>query len=244
MEVGRHQRLWSDEKLFLVQQHLNKKNDRVLLPVLAPDHSLRIIRKRKNPAKVMVFGCVASDGRVMPPIIFPPSMTVNSINYQQVVLSKVKEWIRETWAPKTTIFMQNGALAHKSKSTVAYLEKNLGKDAFWRPNMWPPSSPDANLMDFVVWSKLVAAICKKEPKNHQHLIDRIEGMWMDILDHNFVVKSCSAAWETLCLYIYLFKRHRAFDIDIITFTYHPPESHLIASFRHISVYTQVRDMVV
>ncbi len=192
--------IWSDEKLFLVQQHLNKRNNRVLIPVLAVDNTLRIIRKRKNPAKGMVFGAVASDGHVMKPIIFPSTMNINSINYQQLVLTKVKEWIRETWGPEqeqSPIFMQNGAPAHTSKSTQEWLAKNLGENNFWKKELWPPSSPDCNPMDFSIWAKLVSAVCKKEPKNRDHLVQRIEGMWLDLLDVDYVTKTCSAAWDRL-----------------------------------------------
>ncbi len=127
--------IWSDEKLFLVQQHLNKRKNKVLFPVLAVDNTLRIIRKRKNPAKVMVFGAVASDGHVMSPIIFPSTNNVNSINYQQLVLTKVKEWIQETWGQEqeqSPIFMQIVAQAHTSNSTQEWLAKNQVENNFGR----------------------------------------------------------------------------------------------------------------
>ena len=190
--------IWSDEKLFLVQQHLNKKNKRI--PVVAVDNNLalRIIRKRKYPAKVMVFGAVSLDGHVMEPIIFPSSMNINSINYQQLVLTKVTEWIRETWGPEQRpIFMQNTGPAHTSKSTQEWLTKILGEDNFWKKEIWPLSSPDCNPMDFSIWAKLVSAVCKQEPKNREHLVQKIKGMWMDLLDEDYVIRTCSAAWDRI-----------------------------------------------
>ncbi len=50
--------IWSDEKLFYVQTHVNKKNDRILMPVGCADPTLRIVRRRKNPSKVMVWGAL------------------------------------------------------------------------------------------------------------------------------------------------------------------------------------------
>ncbi len=189
--------IWTDEKLFLVQQHLNKRNNRIFLPLVAADHTLRIVRKRKNPSKVMVFAAVASDGEVMDPIFFPANTTVNSLNYQQVVLTKLVLWIRETWPPGTTILMQNGAPAHTSASTQSWLTDNLGPESFWKKTVWPPSSPDCNPLDFSIWTRLVTAVCKTEPRNREDLIRRIKGMWASLLDAPYVVKTCAAAWDRL-----------------------------------------------
>ncbi len=189
--------IWTDEKLFLVQQHLNKRNNRIFLPLIAADHTLRIVRKKKNPAKVMVFAAVASDGKSMDPIIFPRNMTVNSTNYQQVVLTKLAKWIRDTWAPGTTVLMQNGAPAHTSASTQSWLSHNLGPNSFWDKSMWPPSSPDCNPCDFSIWTMLVSAVCKTEPKNREDLVKRINSMWAGILDPCYLVKTCAAAWDRL-----------------------------------------------
>ena len=73
----------------------------------------------------------------------------------------------------------------------------MGEEGFWPKELWPPSSPDCNPMDFSVWAKLVSAVCKKEPKNREELVHRIEIMWKDILDEEYVIKTCSAAWDRL-----------------------------------------------
>lgn len=114
-----------------------------------------------------------------------------------MVLTKVKEWIRATWVQGSTVLMENGAPAHTSRSTQAWLETNLGVNSSWGKAMWPPSSPDANPMDFSIWAMLVSTICKKEPKNPQDLVDEIEGMWMDVLSPDYVIKTCSSAWERI-----------------------------------------------
>ena len=131
--------VWSDEKLFYAETHVNKQNDRILIPLVCTDHSIRIVRRTKNPSKVMVFLAVASDGQVMPPILFPPNCKVNSNVYQDLVLSKVTTWMSERYPPGQAIFQQNGAPAHTSKTSQAYLERNLGKEGFWPKNFWPPS---------------------------------------------------------------------------------------------------------
>ncbi len=131
--------VWSDEKLFYAETHVNKQNDRILVPLICTDNSIRIVRRAKNPSKVMVFLAVASDGAVMPPILFPPDCKVNSKVYQEQVLSRVVTWMHERYGQGLAIFQQNGAPAHTSKASQKYLEDNLGKEGFWPKDFWPPS---------------------------------------------------------------------------------------------------------
>jgi len=47
---------------------------------------------------------------------------------------------------------QDGAPAHTARNTMEYLEKE--KIDFIEPDMWPPNSPDLNLVDYTVWGAL------------------------------------------------------------------------------------------
>ncbi len=131
--------LWSDEKWFYVETHVNMQNDRFLLPVGAADDDLRTIKLEKNPDKVMVFALIASDGQSMPPIIFPKGVSINKTVYKEQVLSKVIPWIKERYGPGQAVFMQNGAPAHTSNVVQKYLKDELGAAGFWDKNTWPPS---------------------------------------------------------------------------------------------------------
>ena len=63
---------------------------------------------------------------------------------------------------------------------------------------WPPSSPDANPLDFSFWSQLARAIKNKSvPKNREDLIRRLEGTWHQVLEPNYVEKTCLPAWDKL-----------------------------------------------
>ena len=46
----------------------------------------------------------------------------------------------------------DGALAHTARNTMEYLEKE--KIDFIEPDIWPPNSPDLNLVDYAVWGAL------------------------------------------------------------------------------------------
>ena len=131
--------LWTDEKWFYVQSHVNKRNDRWILPVGCADDEVRIVKRKKAPSKVMIFALVASDGQSMPPIVFPSGVNINTKVYCNLVLSKVIPWIQERWEPGQAILQQNGAPAHTSKATQKLLMDQLGRDGFWSKKMWPPS---------------------------------------------------------------------------------------------------------
>ena len=47
------------------------------------------------------------------------------------------------------LFQQDGAPAHLSRHTVAYLRSNVPE--FFEPENWPPNSRDLNPVDYAVW---------------------------------------------------------------------------------------------
>lgn len=66
--------VFSDEKLFVIEQNFNRQNDRVWLSKELA-HSSEVIRatKTQKPASVMVWAGVCSHGRT--PLVFIPSET-------------------------------------------------------------------------------------------------------------------------------------------------------------------------
>ena len=50
------------------------------------------------------------------------------------------------------VFQQDGALAHRARDTVAFLERKVPD--FISPRLWPPNSPDLNPVDYCIWSVL------------------------------------------------------------------------------------------
>ncbi len=207
--------VWTDEKNFVLQLHFNRKNDRILVPVVAHDPSLRVVTRRKNPSSVMVFAAVASNGVSMDPIFIPPGITVNSTSYQELLLPKLKAWMEREFGAFSgfmgkenvgrAVLMQDGAPAHTSNSTQAWLRSNLGENNFWSKTSWPPSSPDANPLDFSFWNALATAVTGPRtagngptvPQNRAALIRRLEDTWQQVLEPSYVRKTCQAAWDRL-----------------------------------------------
>lgn len=87
--------LFTDEKWFYVQKAYHQQNTHFLLParlrIWNPDNMKRIIRVRKSPAKVMVFGLMASDGKVMDPVFVPAEETINTQCYLTWIMPRVRE---------------------------------------------------------------------------------------------------------------------------------------------------------
>jgi len=52
------------------------------------------------------------------------------------------------------LFQQDGAPAHRSRHTVAYLRSNVPE--FIEPENWSPNSPDLNPVDYAVWGGIAA----------------------------------------------------------------------------------------
>ena len=49
-----------------------------------------------------------------------------------------------------TIFQQDSAIAHRAGDTIELLRRT--NPGFIAPDMWPPNSPDLNLVDCAIWS--------------------------------------------------------------------------------------------
>jgi len=58
------------------------------------------------------------------------------------------------------LFQQDGAPAHRSRRTVAYLRSNVPE--FIEPENWPPNSPDLNPVDYAVWEALQHMVYRRK----------------------------------------------------------------------------------
>ena len=79
--------------------------------------------KTKFPATVMVFGVVTSEGHIMPLHIFEVGLKVNTKVYLNVLKSVVIPWCNQVAGSRPWLWQQDSALAHKSKDTQAWLQK-------------------------------------------------------------------------------------------------------------------------
>ena len=143
--------LYSDEKVFVVDAVLNRRNRRILAP--RANLQLQFAAKTKHPASTMVFGLISSDGNVMPPIFIEAGVKINGQVYRDLIIPAIVNWCKVTygdnWSRKVCL-MQDGATPHTAKATQDMLREMFGVEGFWSKQMWPPSSPELNPLDFWV----------------------------------------------------------------------------------------------
>lgn len=175
---------FSDEKNFDQDQKANRRNDRWLCK--DPSEVPRIMHN-KFPATVMVLGVVSNEGHVMPPHFFPQRLRVNSAAYIEVLQTVVKPWIDSVRNGRPYTFQQDSAPSHKAKLTQEWMVKNFYDHI--TPDIWPPSSPDLNPLDYYVWGVL-----EKEVNEHYHsTIDSLKATIvrvMSSMDQQHLIKAC------------------------------------------------------
>ena len=72
------------------------------------------------------------------------------------------------------VFQQDGAPCHTSKRTQAWLTENLN---FWSKELWPPSSPDLNPLDYSIWAYVQDRACQHAHPNENSLKSSIRKAW-------------------------------------------------------------------
>jgi hypothetical protein len=138
--------LFTDEKLFTIQAVHNCQNDRILatnsgnIPI-----EQRAMFRRQKPQSVMVWAGVLSDGKKTPLIFVPEGVKINKEVYLAMLQDKVLPWLKENYGDGNFTFTQDSAPAHGAKNVQEWCQANF--PAFWSKDIWPPSSPDLNVMD-------------------------------------------------------------------------------------------------
>jgi len=124
--------IFSDKKIWRVDQARNSLNDRYLAYGV---DEVPPINTTKFPASAMMLDVVASDGKRTPPIWFPASTWVGKKEYLEVMESKVKLWLDATYPASNYMWQQDGALSHTSKKMQKWMKENLAN--FWNSKVWP-----------------------------------------------------------------------------------------------------------
>ncbi len=179
---GRHTRvLFSDEKLFTIEQAHNHQNDRILLPKGSHANlKQRIVARQHHPKSIMIWAGITATGKT-PLVFIENGVKVNAEVYvNQVLRNVVLPWATDHFGGNGWAFQQDWAPAHKAKMSQSFCKEHFPD--WWGPDLYPSNSPDLNPMDYAVWGILEHKACSKPHKNLEALKRDLKKAWAQIDD--------------------------------------------------------------
>lgn len=171
--------VFSDEKIFTIEQFVNSQNDRVYLRDRSYENlSHRLATRRQHPPQIMVWAAVTADGRS--PIVFiEPGVKVNAQYYRESILEvALKPWADKHFGGRPWTFQQDSAPSHKARVNQEWLKNNVPN--FITSTQWLSNSPDANPMDYSLWAILESKVRTKRYNSLEALKKAIVHEWAKI----------------------------------------------------------------
>ena len=136
-----------------------------------------MIFKSQKPQSVMVFAAVTTDGHKSPIIFVEANLKINSNIYIEILKDKIYPWVLSVYGKGPFVFQQDGAPIHKPER-----HRSGSWSIFWilDKSIWPPYSPDLNVMDYSIWSILESKTCTKPHRNVVQLKQSLKKAWASI----------------------------------------------------------------
>jgi inhibitor of nuclear factor kappa-B kinase subunit alpha len=191
--------LFSDEKMFLLQDHHNQQNDRIYAAHLSdiPRDKLAV-QRFQNVSRVMVWGCFSKNLKV-PLLFIEPGVKINAKYYiDNVLKNHLLPIVKKHYKNAAYCFQQDSAPSHQAKATQAWCEDNFPD--FISSKDWPASSPDLNPLDFYAWGYMLGKLGSTKGLTVNTFKQRLEKIW-DEMPQDTVRASCNAFEQRLRLVI-------------------------------------------
>lgn len=194
--------VFSDEKTFCIEQYLNKQNDRVWLKKRTSNHSDRLrVTRRQGADQIMVWAAISEKGRSS--LVFLPmgrnEVKINEQIYRDKILRpELIPWARKTFGSEHWTFQQDSAPSHKANGTQNWLRSNV--PVLIDRDMWPPSSPDLNPLDYCIWGIIQAQACSKKHTSLESLKLSLTREW-NRLSEDVIRAACTSFRKRLKLVV-------------------------------------------
>lgn len=173
--------VFSDEKLFVVEEKFNAQNHRIYAMAIEDvPKKIRNVQRFQNKSSTMVWAGVGYNGKI-PLKFIKKGVKINSRYYiDEILQSTVDPNVYTLYPDGDFIFQQDSAPAHMAKVTQQWLDLHF--PGFIATAEWPPSSPDCNPLDYFVWGYLEEKVNSKIHRSIESLERCLEREWkkMDI----------------------------------------------------------------
>lgn len=166
--------LFTDEKIFSIEEKFNKQNDRIYAKSYREAKSkVPRVQRGHHPLSVMVWWGVSYDG-VTKIHFCEKGVKTGAKVYEESVLESVVKPLNSTlFEDDFWIFQQDSAPAHKARRIQQWLRDNVPE--FIAAEDWPSGSPDLNPLDYKLWDVLEASACK----SRHHSLDGLKKSIVD-----------------------------------------------------------------
>lgn len=182
--------LFSDEKMFVLQEVFNPQNDRFYATSFhETPPTIKSVQRFQNHSSVMVWGAVSKKGR-LPLLFIDKGVKVNKEYYLENVLKgHLMENITELYENQKYVFQQDSAPSHGAKIVQEWLSSNIPD--FISKEDWPANSPDLNVLDYFVWSYMEQNMGNINGINLDNFKQRLTKIWNEIPDQ-YIRAACEA----------------------------------------------------
>jgi len=174
--------VFTDEKVFTLEQMLNVQNDRILLPKNSKERpEAAFVTRQKFTASVMVWGGVTANGKT--PLVFvEKGAKIDAKFYQERILRDVlKPWADSHFGEAQWTLQQDWTPSHRAKSTKALCRQLF--PAFWDEDVCPSNSPDLNPLEYAIWGIMERKVCATRHANLDSLKASILKAWNEITEN-------------------------------------------------------------
>ena len=159
----------------------NPQNDRVSAPATSHKKDVaakRLLRTRSTFSESLMVSVGVSTLGYTKLIVVDPGAKVNGAYYRNVLLSQqLLPAIRQI-SGEFFSFQQDSAPAHRARETIRLLEREM--PAFILPDLWPPSSPDLNPVDYKIWGTMQQLVYQTKVEDVGDLKRRLIDVWSDV----------------------------------------------------------------
>jgi inhibitor of nuclear factor kappa-B kinase subunit alpha len=168
--------VFSDEKIFTVEEKLNSQNDRIYAAAIEDiPEEIRTVQRFQSPGSFMVWAAISTQGKFALTFV-KPGVKVDKAYYQREILQKiVKPEGKRIFKNEQWTFQQDSAPAHSAKINQTWCKVNLPD--FISSSEWPPSSPDLNPLDYCIWGVLEARVNATQHRSLNELKRAVRREW-------------------------------------------------------------------